>query len=208
MAGGESRRMGRDKAALALAGEALVARMAGKLRSLGLPVRIAGLRTPIADLGVEVVPDRFPDCGPLGGLETALRESAAESVLALAVDLPLISPSFLRLLLERTERTGALATIPRVTGAPQPLCAVYHRSLHVPVEAALVAGDYKIMRVMEAAAVAAGGREAMDSFEAEAAWSAAGVFTPAVPIPLQFLNCNTPADVQSAEALASAPARG
>lgn len=196
--------MGRDKAALELCGETLLLRAIAKLRRLDLSVRVAGLRTPVPTLDVPVIPDRFVDCGPLGGVETALRESVADFVLALAVDVPLIEPAFLWLLLTRASRTRALATIPRVTGAPQPLCAVYHRALHAPVAIALAAGDFKIMRVIESAAHALGGSAALDLFDAETAWTAAGVSEPALPLALQFLNCNAPGDISSAATLVRA----
>ncbi len=59
--------------------------------------------------------------------------------------------------------TGAVATIPRLLGEPQPLCAVYRRELLGGCARALDAGDYKVMTAVERAAA---GRQA-GLFDAE-----------------------------------------
>ena len=119
--------MGQDKAAVALAGRPMLEHMLDKLCALGLRARVAGLRTQVAGLMPEVLRDAHPDCGPLSGMETALAKSEATLVLVLGVDLPLLEAEFLTWMLERAAVTGAMATIPRAGGEPQPLCAVYRR---------------------------------------------------------------------------------
>ena len=119
--------MGRDKARVEVAGRSLLGRMLEKLKALGVRARVAGLREPVDGVTAEVIPDAYPDCGPLSGMETALRRSEAELVLVLGVDLPLLETEFLAWMLRRAETTGAMATIPELLGEPQPLCAVYRR---------------------------------------------------------------------------------
>jgi molybdopterin-guanine dinucleotide biosynthesis protein A len=210
IAGGRSRRMGQDKAACMLAGKPLLAHMLHRLQALGLPARVAGLRAPVDGVPADVIEDAHPDCGPLSGIETALRESEADAALVVGVDLPLLSVAFLAILLGRAERTGAAATIPRVTGAPQPLCAVYRRVLLEPVSRSLQSGDFKVMRVVLEAAAALGGgvHRNVDLFDMESvavAWEAreAGAWPPPH---LQVTNCNTPTELAfAASLLASAP---
>jgi molybdenum cofactor guanylyltransferase len=198
--------MGQDKAACTVAARPLLAHMLGKLEALGLRARVAGLRAPVDGVAAEVVDDAHPDCGPLSGIETALRESQADAALVVGVDLPLLSVHFLAILLDRAERTGAAATIPRVTGAPQPLCAVYRRVLLGPVSQSLRAGDYKVMRVILSGAAAVRGR--IDVFDME---SVAAAREPAEgstwrPPHFQMMNCNTPAELAFvASLLAPAP---
>ena len=149
LAGGQSRRMGRDKAMLAYRGRPLVEHALGLVREAGcVPVVIAGSRGDLREYA-PVVEDLHPGCGPLSGIGAALAAAAGDSVAFLAVDVPLVPPGLLRLLVERAERTGALVTMPVAGGQAQPLCAVYRRELLGGVTAALEAGDYKVMRVLE-----------------------------------------------------------
>jgi molybdopterin-guanine dinucleotide biosynthesis protein A len=196
LAGGWSLRMGEDKAGVVLAGRRLLDHMLGKLRALGLRARVAGLREPIVENAAEVFTDAHPDCGPLSGMETALARSEAALVMVLGVDLPLLPTEFLAWMLERALITGAVATIPRLLGKPQPLCAVYRRELVPEITAALEAGDYRVMDMVERATAAG----SLDCFDAERV-AATGAWRSAVPTYQQFMNCNTPAELKVAQRL-------
>jgi molybdopterin-guanine dinucleotide biosynthesis protein A len=193
--------MGEDKAGVVLAGRRLLDHMLGKLRALGLRARVAGLRQPIVENAAEVFTDAHPDCGPLSGMETALARSEAALVLVLGVDLPLLPTEFLAWMLERALTTGAVVTIPRLLGKPQPLCAVYRRELVPGITAALEAGDYRVTDMVERATagrLGAAGR--LDCFDAERV-AATGAWRSAVPTHQQFMNCNTPAELKVAQRL-------
>jgi molybdopterin-guanine dinucleotide biosynthesis protein A len=195
LAGGRSTRMGRDKASLEVAGRPLVEHMLAKLRSVGLRARVAGAQVDLTKFA-EVTADAFPGCGPLAGIEAALRATDAQRNLCVAVDLPLLPAAWLRYLLERAEATGAAATIPYAGGRPQPLCAVYRRELLPLVSGALQAGDYKVMRVMEAAALALDSEWGIDRFDCERIWPALAGVDPPVTVGDAFLNCNGPEDLE------------
>jgi molybdenum cofactor guanylyltransferase len=186
--------MGQDKAGVVLAGRRLLDHMLGKLRALGLRARVAGLREPVVENVAEVFTDAHPDCGPLSGMETALARSEAALVMVLGVDLPLLPTEFLAWILERALTTGAVVTMPRLLGKPQPLCAVYRRELLPGLSAALEAGDYKVMDMVERAA----GK--LDCFDAERV-AATGAWRSAMPTHQQFMNCNTPAELKVAQRL-------
>lgn len=196
LAGGRSLRMGRDKAAVALAGRPLLEHMQDKLRALGLRARVAGLRAPLPGVTAEVLGDAHPDCGPLSGMETALSMSEAPPVLIVGVDLPLLETEFLAWMLRRASITGAMATVPRAGGNAQPLCAVYRRELLDCVTEALDAGDYKVMMAVERAT--AGGR--LDCFDVERL-AATDAWRSTRATHWQFMNCNTPEDLALAAAL-------
>jgi len=118
--------------------------------------------------------------------------------LFLPVDLPHLPCPFLQWMMARAEASGAVATIPCCGGRPQPLCAVYHRSLAPGLRRALESGQYKVMAALSAAASSLG--ETMDVFHVEAVASAlpAGVW-PGEPAPRHwFRNLNAPADLETA----------
>src|SRR5580698_5272190 len=78
LAGGGSRRFGRDKALVEFDGEPLIARLCRTLQAATIdPVRIIGNAAKYSHIGVECIADRWPGEGPLGGIITALEKSDA-----------------------------------------------------------------------------------------------------------------------------------
>lgn len=143
LAGGKSTRMGADKAFVEYEGRTLLTRMMDMARSVSDNVRIVGSRQKFAGYG-DVVEDRFSDCGPLGGIHAALRESTTELNLMLAVDMPFITPHFLHYLLSKAQSADGTVVLPRSAGRLQPLCAFYRRDFAEVAEGALLAGRNKI----------------------------------------------------------------
>jgi molybdopterin-guanine dinucleotide biosynthesis protein A len=191
LAGGLSRRMGQDKALLRIKGQSLLEIALGKLPG----ARIAAARSDLSSYAA-IVPDLHPGCGPLSGIEAALAASAAPLNLFLPVDLPLLPARFLAWMVRRAEVTGALVTVPRVLGRPQPLCAVYHRDLLGSLTASLLAGEYKVMP-----AVCAAARKQVDIFAVERVGAANPELRGFSSLPLYqwFHNCNTPDDMVGME---------
>jgi molybdenum cofactor guanylyltransferase len=199
LGGGLSTRMGQNKAMLRVAGQSLLELALKKLSAVPLATnpRVAGggfeMTSP-----AEVIFDRQPGCGPLSGMEAALEASHQSLNIFLPVDMPLVPPQFLTWMLQRARITGALATVPRIYGRPQPLCAIYHRELLLPISAALAAGIYKVMAVVGAEY---DGRCSIDSFDVEmvAASDARVAAFSRLPLYRWFHNCNTPEDMAGVE---------
>jgi molybdopterin-guanine dinucleotide biosynthesis protein A len=198
LAGGRSTRMGQDKASLLLAGRSLLEIALDKLRVLPLAVPPRIVRSDLSSQAA-VIADLQPGCGPLSGIEAALAASARPLNVFLPVDIPLLPAHFLLWMLQRAETTGAVMTVPRVNGWPQPLCAVYQRDLLGPITASLRAGDYKVMPVVTAAARAHS--SSIDIFDVELVSSANSELLALSPLPPHrwFHNCNTPEDMAGAE---------
>jgi molybdopterin-guanine dinucleotide biosynthesis protein A len=190
LAGGLSRRMGRDKAKLELAGKPLVVHMLGKLAHLGLEPVICGLRPDLAHLAPLLPDPSFPgkgSLGPLGGILAALEDSDSALNLFLAVDMPGMPADFLRWIIDRAERTQSPATVPFVSGRAQPLCAVYHRDLAAGIRQALLAGERRVYPTLCAAAPRS------DAFHLESIVSAGAMDLVPPGLPCQwFRNLNTP----------------
>ena len=183
LAGGKSTRMGADKAFVEFEGRTLVARALDVTRSVVADVRIVGSAEKFAALA-PVVEDVFRDCGPLGGIHAALRASAAELNLVLAVDMPFVSAELLRYLVTRAKNSPeAVATVPQAAGGWQPLCAVYRRAFADAAEQALRAGRYKIDALFDATRICVISEEDLQT---------AGF------IPRMLLNINTPQELAEA----------
>jgi molybdenum cofactor guanylyltransferase len=198
LAGGRSTRMGQDKALLSADGRSLLDLALDKLRALPLAgePRIVAARSDLS-AHAPVIADRRPGCGPLSGIEAALAASARPLNVFLPVDIPLLPPQFLLWMLQRAAITGALVTVPRINGLPQPLCAVYHRDLLDHLGASMLAGEHKVMRAVTGAARAQSPGHNVDIFDVELVTSTYAQMSAFSPLPLYrwFHNCNTPEDM-------------
>jgi len=186
LAGGASRRMGRDKAGLAFLGLPLAVRVVERLRPCARRIIVVtNGGAPYLPPGISVVPDVYRGRGPLGGLHAGLAASDAELNLVAACDLPFASASVARYL---AARLGAAdAAVPVVGGRPQPLHAVYRRRCLATAEEQLQAGRVSLLGLLERLDVRWVGEEELQALGDPG---------------LVFLNVNTPCDLRAALALA------
>jgi len=132
LAGGESRRMGTDKAGLTLDGQSFVDRIAGEVSTVTSSVSIVGSNAAALHLTnsgkFQIVPDIYPDWGALGGVHAALAacsaQGSAEWALIVACDFPFVTSDLFRRLASVREGFEAVAPI-QSDSIPQPLCAFY-----------------------------------------------------------------------------------
>lgn len=145
LAGGRSRRMGRDKALLPFGETTLAGWVIARIRpAVRGVIVVAPDPAPFAADGVRVVADVFPGMGPLAGLHAGLLAARAPACLAVACDMPFASPDLARQLGETLERTGADAAAPVWNGRPEPLFAVYRRRVAAVAEAMLRTGGGRL----------------------------------------------------------------
>jgi molybdopterin-guanine dinucleotide biosynthesis protein A len=128
LAGGQSRRMGFDKAGLELDGQSLLARAVARLREMGVREIFISGRADRDDaaMGCPVLLDRQPGLGPVAGIERALQAATLPLVLVLAVDLPYITAAFLHKLAGCCD--SLTGVVPEWNGELEPLVAVYPKS--------------------------------------------------------------------------------
>jgi molybdopterin-guanine dinucleotide biosynthesis protein A len=148
LAGGQSVRMGRDKALLPYGPATLVEATASLVESVSGHVAIVGDPLKYGQFGYPVYPDRLPGCGPMGGLQAALHLGLADWNLVVACDMPRLTAGVFSALLDRASsvahpRLACLA--PRgEQGEFEPLCAVYHSSCLPAVERALAENRFRM----------------------------------------------------------------
>ena len=147
LAGGASKRMGRNKALLELDGLPMVIRMARLAEPHVASVTVVGPPEQYASLGLSVVPDRWVGIGPLGGITTALTGSSADWNLILGCDLPLITTKWIEWLIARALESPAQAVVPESRRGLEPLAAIYRKDCGLAFATALKLG---VRRVSEA----------------------------------------------------------
>lgn len=140
LAGGRSRRMGRDKGLLMFEGVALARRAIEALTPIASDgILLVANDAAYAGLGAPLVGDIFPGRGPLAGIHAGLLASAAAQNFVVACDMPFLNPALALHLAALA--SGHDAAVPLAPDRPQPLHAVYDRCCLPVIEEQLRAGQ-------------------------------------------------------------------
>ena len=126
LAGGGSQRLGQDKSRLKLGGRTLLRRARELAKKVGLPSRV-------------IRKDDVPNCGPLGGVITALQSTNADSIVFLSCDMPFLTVEFTKRLIDHS---GQAIFTQTTKGAGFPL-RLNKKLLHV-AEKQLSKGEYSL----------------------------------------------------------------
>ncbi len=145
LAGGRSRRMGRDKALLSLDGEPVAKILAERLLTLTDQVYLSTNDPSLsAFLGLTSICDTYRDRGPMAGVHAAMSLSTRTLLIVLACDLPGASVDLLQGLLVFSD--GYDAVVPRTSdGQSHPVCAVYRRSCLARMSYYLEIGENRLL---------------------------------------------------------------
>jgi molybdopterin-guanine dinucleotide biosynthesis protein A len=188
-AGGDSRRMGTDKALLLFLEQPLILRPLSRLAALANEVLVTSNHPENYNfLGFKPIPDLLPGLGSLSGLYTALSAARFPYVAVVACDMPFASLEIFTLELTLLQETGADAVVPRSGTGIEPFHAVYRRDTCLPhVQSALEAGKRRV-----------------DAWFSEMNIRYLGIdeIRPYDPELLAFMNINTPAELLEAEKIA------
>jgi len=147
LAGGKSRRMGRNKALLPWGGKPLIAHVYETVHPLVEDLFLVTDDPGLFDfLPCPKIPDRVPGKGPISGVDAALRHSNNPYVFVIGCDTPFLSPSLLELLAGKTEEADLV--IPCGPQGLEPLCAVYGKGCLPLIEESLRKGDFSLMALI------------------------------------------------------------
>ena len=148
LAGGESRRMGKDKATVLFRGKPLWQIQLELLRKLNPAEILLSARTDLVwrPIDVQFVADDPPSRGPLSGIAASLTQMHTAHLLALAIDMPFMSENYLRYLCDQIEPgTGVL---PKISGRAEPLAAIYPREASVDFRSALAGTEFSLQTLV------------------------------------------------------------
>jgi molybdopterin-guanine dinucleotide biosynthesis protein A len=190
-AGGQSQRMGENKALKPFLGRPLVMRVVSRLRPVADELILTTNEPEVYDfLEARKIPDLQPGLGPLGGLHTALHSAHFENVAVVACDMPFASASLLAAasaILSREEADVVIAESPE---GFEPMHAVYRRQTCLPaIEAAIQSDQRRVISWFPAVRVRRLTQEELQRHDPEG---------------LAFWNVNTPEEFARAEELARA----
>lgn len=189
LAGGQSKRMGRDKAFLEVGGRPVIERVIGQVRTLTDDLFI-GANAPekYSHLGLPVVPDIYPDRAALGGLYSVIRVARHPQVLVVACDMPFLKVALLQYLVDLAPQADIV--IPLIN-PPQPetLHAVYSKNCLPAIERRLLANQLRMIGFFTDVTVRYVERDEVAGFDSDFH---------------SFINMNTPDDWQKVQAIAQA----
>src|SRR6266446_9060864 len=133
LAGGESRRMRKDKATLLFRGRPLWQIQLELLRELEPVELFISARTdPIwRPADAEFVADDLPSRGPLSGLAASLAQMRTKHLLALAIDMPFMTQKYLKFLCGQIE--PGRGVLPKIGNRAEPLVAIYPREVDIEI---------------------------------------------------------------------------
>jgi len=128
-AGGESRRMGQDKALMPFLGQPLIQRTVARMQSVADEIIITTNQPEnYAFLRLPLFTDIRAGRGALGGLYSALASASQPLVAVIACDMPFANPGLLAYQAHLLENEAADVVIPLPGGGYEPLHAVYRRA--------------------------------------------------------------------------------
>jgi molybdopterin-guanine dinucleotide biosynthesis protein A len=177
LSGGQSQRMGSNKALMELDGQTLIARALDQLSRLCDELIISANDIELyAHLPARVIPDVIPGRGALSGIHASLAAMRHERAIVVACDMPFLSLSFLRFMVALAP--GYDVVVPRLGRYYEPLHAVYGAGCMAPIEQLLAAGPQRVVKLYERVRVREVTEDQVRLFGAE----------------LSFVNVNVPED--------------
>jgi molybdopterin-guanine dinucleotide biosynthesis protein A len=149
LAGGGSTRFGRDKALVEVGGTPMLGRMSELVRRVTGQIKIVAAPGKYEAFGVEIVEDRWPGEGPLGGIITALEDAASSAAppewnLILSCDMPFLTREWLAFLGERAAKSKAQVVFAHSASGPEPLCACWQTDAAAKLRSGFERGVRKV----------------------------------------------------------------
>ena len=189
-AGGQSSRMGEDKALKTFLGRPLVQRVIERLSPIADEIIVTTNRpSDYAFLDLRLIPDLKPGRGALGGLYTAIASAVHPIVAVVACDMPFASAKIIEAASRLLVEEEADVVIPKGDEGYEPLHAVYRRDTCLPaIESAIEADQWKVVAWFPQVKVRVLTPDEIKSFDSDG---------------LAFWNVNTPEEFAKAESLAS-----
>ncbi len=182
LAGGESSRLGRDKAFLEVKGQFLIESIIERLRQLSQEVIIVANETDrYEEFEATLVSDVYPGKGALGGIYSGVMRASNSYSLVVACDMPFLNPSLLRYM--QTLAVSYDVVIPRIGHLREALHAIYAKDCLPFMEEQLQQGDLRIIHFFPHVRVRYVEQEEIEVFD---------------PQHLSFFNINTQGDLERA----------
>ena len=146
LTGGESRRMGRDKAMTKIAGKPMVAHIIETIDPLFSDILIS-VREFRTDVSLPQIIDSSSARGPMIGIKSALEAMQTDWLFVIACDMPFVSTELIQALVLKRENHHAVLT--HVDDRAQPLFGFYAKSCLPLMKTSVAEGQRSMMRLLD-----------------------------------------------------------
>lgn len=148
LAGGQSRRLGRNKALVEVDGQTIIEKVLSAVPAKKENIKLvtSSFQT-FRFLNLKVIPDIHPGLGPIGGVHAGLVDSPFDFNFFLACDLPLISVEVIQTVLD-SHAGQDIFGISTKNGL-QPLCTIYSRGCILAIERQIKIREFSLHRLFE-----------------------------------------------------------
>ncbi len=149
IAGGRSKRLGTDKALIYFKGKKLIEYAIELMQAFTNEIVISANKNKYTEYSFPVVPDNYPDLGPISGLEAVLKHSRTRKNMVVPCDTPFLSTELYETLINFSETYDAV--VPRTAnGKTEPLIAVYSKDILPVISQQIKKHDYKLQHLLKA----------------------------------------------------------
>ncbi len=188
LAGGNSSRMGQNKALMFFQGQPLIKRVVERVSSLSYDIYIISNDAKSYEfLKLPIVLDKVKGAGVMGGLFTALSMAPSLYVAVVACDLPNVNINLINAELDIAQAEFSDVVIPESKNGLEPLHALYRRATCLPyVQQALDTGQKKLISWFDHVRVRVISLREVAEFD---------------PGGTAFININTPEDLSRAQGM-------
>ena len=188
LAGGKSRRMGKDKRILMISGKSLFTHALHVLESVFSEIIIVvdTISSVVSGMNHQIVTDLIPDKGSAGGLYTGLTYASNSQVFAVACDMPFLNPAVIKKICDMSGSSDV--TMVKLSNGLHPMHSVYSKGC-LPVLRRMIEADQlriQDLLLQQDLKTTILGQEVVQEVD---------------PQFNSFLNVNTPADLEVAERL-------
>jgi len=143
LAGGQSRRMGRNKALIRFEDTSVIEHVMSSIPASREYIKVVtNDPKPFDFLSVALIADTYPNLGPISGVHAGLLDSSFQFNFFIACDMPLVSTELVKFLLSRHKDEDIFGL--RSERGAEPLCAIYSKNCVSVIEEQIGIGNYSL----------------------------------------------------------------
>ena len=146
LSGGQSKRMGTDKALIHINEKTLLENAIEICNNFCSKILISSNHEKHERLGYKIIPDEIKNCGPLGGIYSCLKHSKTDWNFVISVDAAFVEPEFIAFIISQVGDFDAV--IPFHKNGKEPLIALYHKNSLTVIKKMLDLGNFKMQNLL------------------------------------------------------------
>jgi molybdopterin-guanine dinucleotide biosynthesis protein A len=146
LSGGQSIRMGTDKALIQINGKTLLENVIEVCKPFCSKILISSNHIEHKNFGFKIIPDEIKNCGPLGGIYSCLKQSETDWIFVTSVDTAYVKSEFVSFII--SEIGDFDAVVPFHNSGKEPLIAMYHKNALEEMKKMLDFGNFKMHNLL------------------------------------------------------------